>query len=79
MSEPRGRGILREPRDRGILREPRDRGILREPRGRGILREPKSRGADWTDERGTSKEGRRRLESGPEASGRAERAGRQST
>jgi NAD(P)-dependent dehydrogenase (short-subunit alcohol dehydrogenase family) len=32
-------------------------------------REPKGRGAAWTDERGTSEEGRRRLESGPEASG----------
>ena len=30
--------------------------------------EPKGRGAAWTEERGTSDEGRRRLESGPEAS-----------
>ena len=30
--------------------------------------EPKGRGADWTEERGTSDEGRRRLEGGPEAS-----------
>jgi NAD(P)H-dependent flavin oxidoreductase YrpB (nitropropane dioxygenase family) len=34
------------------------------------LSEPKGRGADWSEERGTSDEGRRRLESGPEASGR---------
>ncbi len=32
------------------------------------MSEPKGRGADWTEERGTSDEGRRRLESGPEAS-----------
>jgi hypothetical protein len=31
--------------------------------------EPKGRGADWTEERRRSDEGRRRLESGPEASG----------
>jgi hypothetical protein len=30
--------------------------------------EPKERGADWTDERGTSEEGRRCLKSAPEAS-----------
>ncbi len=35
-------------------------------------REPKGRGGDWTEERGTSDEGRRRLESGPEASGKVE-------
>jgi NAD(P)H-dependent flavin oxidoreductase YrpB (nitropropane dioxygenase family) len=34
------------------------------------MSEPEGRGADWTEERGTSDEGRRRLESGPEASGR---------
>jgi len=34
------------------------------------MSEPKGRGADWTEERGTSDEGRRRLESGPEASGK---------
>ena len=33
-------------------------------------REPKGRGAAWTEERGTSDEGRLRLESGPEASGK---------
>jgi NAD(P)H-dependent flavin oxidoreductase YrpB (nitropropane dioxygenase family) len=33
------------------------------------MSEPKGRGADWTEKRGTSDEGRRRLESGPEASG----------
>jgi hypothetical protein len=33
------------------------------------MSEPKGRGADWTEERGTSDEGRRRLKSGPEASG----------
>jgi hypothetical protein len=35
-------------------------------------REPKARAADWTDERGTSEEGRKRLKSAPEASGKAE-------
>ena len=35
------------------------------------MSEPKGRGADWTEERGTSDEGRRCLESGPEASGTA--------
>jgi len=49
-----------------------------EPKGRGgdwtAPREPKGRGGDWTEERGTSDEGRSRLESGPEASGKAERA-----
>jgi 5,10-methylenetetrahydromethanopterin reductase len=34
------------------------------------MSEPKGRGDAWTDERGTSEEGRRRLESGPEASGK---------
>jgi hypothetical protein len=33
-------------------------------------REPKGRGGAWTEERGTSDEGRWRLESAPEASGR---------
>jgi molybdopterin molybdotransferase len=32
------------------------------------MSEPKGRGADWTEERGTSDEGRRHLESGPEVS-----------
>ena len=32
------------------------------------MSEPKGRGDAWTDERGTSEEGRRRLEGGPEAS-----------
>jgi two-component system sensor histidine kinase KdpD len=41
-------------------------------RERAADREPKGRGAAWTDERGTSEEGRRRLESAPEASGGAE-------
>jgi hypothetical protein len=40
--------------------------------GAEFSRESKGRGADWTDERGTSEEGRRRLEGGPEASGWAE-------
>jgi len=31
--------------------------------------EPEGRGAAWTEERGTSDEGRRRLKSAPEASG----------
>jgi ABC-type molybdenum transport system ATPase subunit/photorepair protein PhrA len=34
-----------------------------------LPREPKARGGDWTDERGTSEEGRSRLQSGPEVSG----------
>jgi branched-chain amino acid transport system ATP-binding protein len=34
-------------------------------------REPKGRGDDWTEERGTSDEGRSRLKGGPEASGKA--------
>jgi branched-chain amino acid transport system ATP-binding protein len=34
-------------------------------------REPKGRGGDWTEERGTSDEGRSRLAGGPEASGKA--------
>jgi hydrogenase expression/formation protein HypC len=33
------------------------------------MSEPKGRGAAWTEERGTSDEGRRCLERGPEASG----------
>jgi Ni,Fe-hydrogenase III small subunit/ferredoxin len=37
--------------------------------GKGTPREPKGAGADWTDERGTSEEGRRRLKRRPEASG----------
>ena len=32
------------------------------------MSEPKGRGAAWTEERGTSDEGRQRLKSGPEAS-----------
>jgi len=36
-------------------------------------REPKGAGADWTEERGTSDEGRRRLKRRPEASGKIER------
>ncbi len=34
------------------------------------MSEPKGRGAAWTDERGTSEEGRRRLKGAPEASGK---------
>jgi NitT/TauT family transport system permease protein len=34
------------------------------------MNEPKGRGVAWTEERGTSDEGRRRLEGGPEASGK---------
>jgi NADPH:quinone reductase len=37
-------------------------------------REPKGAGADWTEERGTSDEGRRRLKRHPEASGTTQRA-----
>ena len=32
------------------------------------MTETKGRGADWTEERGTSDEGRRRVKSAPEAS-----------
>src|SRR5208282_5785267 len=39
---------------------------------RDAPREPKGRGAVWTEERGTSDEGRQRLKSGPEASGKIE-------
>jgi len=39
---------------------------------RDAPREPKGRGAVWTQERGTSDEGRQRLKSGPEASGKIE-------
>ena len=46
------------------------------PEGRGgawiekeCTREPKGRGGAWTEERRRSDEGRRRLESAPEASG----------
>jgi uncharacterized protein (DUF2236 family) len=38
------------------------------------MTEPKGRGAAWTEERGTSDEGRRRLKGAPEASGEKERA-----
>ncbi len=34
------------------------------------MSEPKGAGADWTDERGTSEEGRRRLKGAPKASER---------
>src|SRR5437016_11112472 len=34
------------------------------------MSEPKGRGAAWTDERGTSEEGRQGLQSAPEASGK---------
>ena len=37
-----------------------------------VPREPKGRGAVWTEERGTSDEGRRHLKTGPEASGEQE-------
>jgi TrmH family RNA methyltransferase len=47
--------------------------VVSELKGRGVAwtppREPKGAGADWTDERGTSEEGRRRLKRRPEASG----------
>src|SRR5215471_12165833 len=39
---------------------PRGRGRLGIAAGMRVSREPKGRGADWTDERGTSEEGRRR-------------------
>ena len=40
--------------------------------GPAKVSEPKGRGVAWTEEQGTSGEGRRRLESAPEASGGAE-------
>ena len=42
------------------------------PRERAKPREPKGAGAAWTEERGTSDEGRRRLKRRPEASGKTE-------
>ena len=64
MNEPNGRGAARgtrEPKGRGAARG------TREPKGRGAARgtrEPKGRGAAWTQQRGTSDEGRRRSEGG---------------
>jgi branched-chain amino acid transport system ATP-binding protein len=43
------------------------------------MSEPKGRGDAWTDERGTSEEGRSRLEGGPEASEASRARGQQST
>ncbi|HEV2242132.1 MAG TPA: CYTH domain-containing protein, partial [Streptosporangiaceae bacterium] len=43
---------------------------LKLPLGGDGMSEPQGRGAAWTDERGTSEEGRRRLRGAPEASGR---------
>src|SRR5215831_10597838 len=43
---------------------------LKLPLGGDGMSEPKGRGTAWTDERGTSEEGRRRLQGAPEASGR---------
>ena len=37
----------------------------------GTVSEPKGRGAAWTQERGTSDEGRRSLKGAPEARGEA--------
>jgi hypothetical protein len=37
----------------------------------GTVSEPQGRGAAWTEERGTSDEGRRCLKGAPEASGEA--------
>ena len=52
---------------------------MSDPKWRGPAwttpREPKGRGATWTEERRRSDEGRGRLESGPEASGKTERRG----
>jgi hypothetical protein len=53
----------------GPGRCPTRRGQRRRGRGDQVS-EPKGAGADWTDERGTSEEGRRRLKGRPEASGR---------
>ncbi len=47
----------------------RRRRLTRDPEERGLARGPKGRGAAWTEERGTSDEGRRRLDGAPEASG----------
>ena len=46
--------------------------------GPGTAASQRTAGAAWTDERGTSEEGRRRLKRRPEVSGRIERAGQQS-
>jgi hypothetical protein len=40
--------------------------------GTVLMREPEGRGAAWTEERGTSDEGRGRLKGAPEASGEAQ-------
>src|SRR6185437_2656944 len=64
--QPRGpRGLPRLRADRLAQRRDHGRGS---DRGRPVVSEPKARGGDWTEERGTSDEGRSRLESGPEAS-----------
>ena len=62
---PRGLPRLRAHR-LAQRRHPHRRG--RRP-GRGAMSEPKGRGGDWTEERGTSDEGRSRLKGGPEARG----------
>src|SRR5204862_1561600 len=74
-SGPRGLPRLRGNR-LAQRRHPHRRG--RRPR-RPVMSEPKGRGDAWTDERGTSEEGRRRLEGGLEASGASRARSRQST
>src|SRR5260370_42209243 len=64
-SGPGGRAKGRRPR----LDPPASQ---RAPAPPGPSREPKGRGVAWTEERGTSDEGRQRLKSGPEASGKTE-------
>jgi len=49
------------------------RALLLRPRGGGMS-EPEGRGVAWTEERGTSDEGRRRLKGAPEASGKRGKA-----
>jgi signal transduction histidine kinase len=49
-----------------VLRPPPDAPIPN-PSYRQVMTEPKGRRAAWTEERGTSDEGRRRVEGGPEA------------
>jgi Stress responsive A/B Barrel Domain len=59
--------------DQGTVLMPEPRGLESAPEASGeAQREPRGRGAAWTEERGTSDEGRRRLKSAPEASGEAQ-------
>ena len=77
-SHPRpGRPHPRPPADPAAPRLASQRAAASEPKGRRRRLAPASQrgaGTDWTDERGTSEEGRRCLKGAPEASGKVERA-----